>query len=130
MLSSRLNWRRTLFVATVVLALVCARQQRAAVESTGGTNPPTRDFPLVGGNYSNQRYSALSQINTSNVQRLGGAWSIHLEDGGKGFTSLDATPIVVDSMMYVSTGTRNVVAIDARTGNVKWRYRPESEGPS
>jgi PQQ-dependent dehydrogenase (methanol/ethanol family) len=88
---------------------------------------PTKDFPLAGGNYSNHRYSALDQINTTNVQKLGGAWSLRLEDGLRGgqLGNLDATPIVVDGIMYVTSGLRNVLAIDAKTGAVKWRYRPE-----
>jgi quinohemoprotein ethanol dehydrogenase len=92
-------------------------------------NPPSKDFPLAGGNYSNQRYSALDQINTSNVQKLGGAWSLRLEEGLRGgqLGNLDATPIVLDGVMYVTTGLRNVLAIDAKTGTVKWRYRPEGE---
>src|SRR5688500_16526882 len=92
-------------------------------------NAPTRDFPLAGGNYSNHRYSALDQINTSNVQKLGGAWSLRLEEGLRGgqLGNLGATPIVVGGVMYVTTGTRNVLGIDAKTGTGKWRYRPEGE---
>jgi PQQ-dependent dehydrogenase (methanol/ethanol family) len=91
---------------------------------------PTKDFPLAGGNYWNHRYSALDQINTSNIQKLGGAWSLHLEEGLRGgqLGNLDATPIVLDGVMYVTTGTRNVLAIDAKTGTVKWRYRPDDGG--
>jgi PQQ-dependent dehydrogenase (methanol/ethanol family) len=93
-------------------------------------NHPTKDFPLAGGNYSNHRYSALDKLNPSNVQQLGGAWSLRLEEGLKGgqLGNLDATPIVLDGVMYVTTGTRNVLAIDAKTGAVKWRYRPEGGG--
>jgi quinohemoprotein ethanol dehydrogenase len=92
------------------------------------TQVPSQDFPLSGGNYGHQRYSALDQINTSNVKKLGGAWMVRLEDGRPG-GQLQGTPVVVHGVMYVTTATRNVLAIDAKTGNVKWRYRPESEGP-
>jgi PQQ-dependent dehydrogenase (methanol/ethanol family) len=86
--------------------------------------PPTRDFPIAGGNYANWRYSALDKINTSTVKQLGGAWHIRLEDGGRG-GQLDGTPIIVDGVMYVASGMRNVLAINAKTGDVKWRYRPD-----
>lgn len=88
---------------------------------------PTKDFPLAGGNYFNHRFSSLDRINASNVKTLGGAWMIHLEEGLRGgqLGNLDATPIVVDGVMYVTTGLRNVLAIDAKTGTVKWRYRPD-----
>ena len=94
------------------------------------TMPPSQDFPLAGGDYSNRRYSALNQINTSNIEQLGGAWSIRLgRVPGRG-GQLPGTPIVVDGVMYVTTGAQHVLAIEAETGDVKWRYRPEAyEGP-
>ncbi len=86
--------------------------------------PPNKDFPLTGGNYWHQRYSALDRINTSNIKKLGGAWMIRLEEGRPG-GQLEGTPVVVDGVMYVTTGTRSVLAIEAGSGTVKWRYRPE-----
>src|SRR5437867_2046055 len=98
-----------------------------AAPNTDWKLPPTRDFPLAGGNYASWRYSALDKINTTNVKQLGGAWFIRLEEGRRG-GQLDGTPVVVDGVMYVTTGMRNVLAIDAKTGTVKWRYRPD--GPA
>jgi alcohol dehydrogenase (cytochrome c) len=103
----------------------------AAIAGRGGsasdwTQPPTNDFPLVGGNWANQRYSALSQINTRNVKNLGGAWMIHLEDGQGG--NMQATPIVVDGMMYITSSFQNVFAVDASTGAIKWTYKPGAGG--
>jgi quinohemoprotein ethanol dehydrogenase len=99
-----------------------------AAPSRNWTAVPSADFPLTGGNYWHQRYSALDRINTANVKNLGGAWMIHLEEGRPG-GQLEGTPVVIDGVMYVTTGTRGVLAIDARTGSVKWRYRPQdSEG--
>ena len=59
---------------------------------------------------------------------LGGAWMIRLEEGRPG-GQLQGTPVVIDGVMYVTTGTRNALAIDAATGKVKWWYRPDTEGP-
>jgi glucose dehydrogenase len=92
-----------LCVATGVLAF------SAVPAAPNWKMPPTRDFPLAGGSYSNQRYSALNQINSSNIKTLGGVWSLRVEERGRGGT-LDGTPIVVDGVMYVTTGTRNVLA--------------------
>ncbi len=92
------------------------------------TAAPGADFPLTGGNYWHQRYSTLDQINASNVTELGAAWLVGLE-GGRPGGQLEGTPVVVDGVMYVSTGTRSVLALDAATGAVKWRYRPESAAP-
>ena len=97
--------------------------------ASGGTTawqmPPGKDFPLVGGNWGNQRYSTLDRISRSNVRTLGGAWMLHLEDG-KTAGNMQATPIVVGGVMFIASGPGNVFAIDARTGAVKWRYRSES----
>ena len=114
--------------ALVAVTLVLAGIAGPSAQSNPSDlrSAPTADFPLVGGNYANQRYSELDTINTSNIKNLGGAWSIHLDEGLQGgqLGNLDATPVVVGGVMYVTTGARNVVAVDAKTGAVKWRYRP------
>jgi quinohemoprotein ethanol dehydrogenase len=111
------------------LALVGMVLYSVPAADSNWRSAPTKDFPLAGGNYSNHRYSALDRINTSNVQKLGGAWSIRLEEGLRGgqLGNLDATPIVIDGVMYVTTSMRNVLAIDAKTGTIKWRHRPEMQ---
>jgi len=88
--------------------------------------PASKDFPLAGGSLSNQRYSVLDKINTSNLKRLSGAWSIHLENGA-GAGNMEATPVVVDGVMYVTTFQQSVIAVDAKSGEMKWKYRPDSE---
>src|SRR5579864_5039955 len=98
----------------------------AAGQAGDWRGSPANDFPLAGGDYSNQRYSALDQINTTNIDKLRGAWSIHIDEGGPA-GNLDGTPIVVNGVMYVSTARQHVLAIDAATGAIKWRYRPGSE---
>ncbi|MDJ0786383.1 MAG: PQQ-dependent dehydrogenase, methanol/ethanol family [Myxococcota bacterium] len=73
-----------------------------------------------GRTYSEQRYSPLTRITDANVGQLGLAWSF--ETGTK--RGLEATPIVVDGVIY-TTGTWSVVyAIDARTGKEIWRHDP------
>jgi hypothetical protein len=59
--------------------------------------PPAGNFPLVGGNFANQRYSTLARIDRSNLNRLGGAWMVHAEDGRGGSISL-STVVVVDDV--------------------------------
>src|SRR5262245_20576454 len=110
-------------IGVALVAMVAA----SVMASLQWIAPPTKDFPLSGGNYWHQRYSALDKINTANVKKLGGAWMIRLEDGRPG-GQLEGTPVVLDGVMYVTTGSRNALAIDAATGKVKWRYRPDAEG--
>lgn len=74
-----------------------------------------------GRTYSEQRFSPLAQINKDTVGQLGLAWSWDTETT----RGLEATPIVVDGVMY-STGTWSVVyAHDAATGTLLWQYDPE-----
>src|SRR5262249_55853638 len=112
--------------AALSVMAVALRQPVVAGQSADWSMSPTSDFPLAGGDYANQRYSTLDQINTTNVNKLGGAWSVHLEEGGA-VGNLDGTPTVVNGVMYVSTPRLNVLAIDASNGAIKWRYRPGPE---
>ena len=85
--------------------------------------PPEKEWPVVGGDWGNTRYTPLSQLNTTNVKTLKGAWMARLSSGfGPGF-SQQATPVVKDGVMYITTGEQDVFALDARTGNIIWEYR-------
>src|SRR5262249_43255436 len=90
---------------------------------TGWQNPPGRNFPLVGGNLANLRYSSLTTINKTNIKQLGGAWMVHVEPGKSGIW-MQSTPVVVDGVMYLTTG--HITARDAKTGAVEWQY-PKGE---
>jgi PQQ-dependent dehydrogenase (methanol/ethanol family) len=118
----RLGWTRILLQA---MAIACLYQSTAG-QTTDWNRAPTSDFPLAGGSYTSQRHSALDQITPANIGQLGGAWSIHLEESGAA-GNLDGTPIVINGVMYVSTARQHVLAIDAATGTIKWRYRPGPE---
>jgi len=77
-----------------------------------------------GRTYSEQRYSPLNQISDQNVAELGLAWYTELStDRG-----IEATPIVVDGVMFVTGGWSIVHAIDARNGRVIWTYDPQVPG--
>jgi alcohol dehydrogenase (cytochrome c)/quinohemoprotein ethanol dehydrogenase len=71
--------------------------------------------------YSEQRFSPLDQINASNVENLKLAWYYDL-DTSRG---QEATPLVVDGVMYVSTAWSTVKALDAATGRPLWSYDPQ-----
>src|SRR6202167_374263 len=68
------------------------------------------------------RYTPLSQINTSNVSRLGLAWSVEVGPGGVG---QEATPLVHNGVIFSTTQWSVVFAVDARTHKEKWRWDPE-----
>ncbi len=80
----------------------------------------TANWLTYGRTYDERRHSPLDQISDTNVDQLGLLWSLEL--GTK--RGLEATPIVVDGVMFF-TGTWSVVhAVDARTGSLIWRHDP------
>jgi len=88
---------------------------------TGGTPHAPAEWPYHGGDQQEQRYSPLDAINRDTVGRLGLAWYHEFEsDRGQ-----EATPIVSDGVIYVSTGWAEIYAFDAETGKQLWRYDPE-----
>jgi quinohemoprotein ethanol dehydrogenase len=89
-----------------------------AIKANTGTS---KDWPMVGLDYGETRFSKLNQINTDNVKNLGLAWSYNL-DSSRG---VEATPIVVDGIMYVTAPWSVVHAVDARTGKKIWTFDPE-----
>src|ERR1700758_3001205 len=84
-------------------------------------SPVGKDWVTNGGNTTNQRYSTLKQIDTTNVKQLKGAWVTHLKGSGLGGKySIEATPIVKDGIMYIVTGNGDVFALNAKTGEILW----------
>src|SRR2546427_5730602 len=86
-------------------------------------SPIGKDWVTNGGNLTNQRYSTLKQIDTSNVTQLKGAWMTRLK--GSGFSakySLGASPLVKNGVMYVITGNNDIFALNAKTGAILWEY--------
>ena len=102
--------------AVLVAALTGGLQAQVPDDRRGY---PQADWPLVSGNWSSSRYSALTDIAVDTVDRLGGAWVTRLEGGA----SSRATPVVKDGVLYLTAGA-NVFAIDAGTGEPVWSWQP------
>ncbi len=81
----------------------------------------TLDWPTHGLDYGEMRYSKLNQVNDGNAKDLGVVWSYNLESK----RGVEATPIVVDGVMYVTAAWSVVHAIDARTGKRLWTFDPK-----
>jgi PQQ-dependent dehydrogenase (methanol/ethanol family) len=98
-------------VATVLLPLLLA--------SLAGA----QGWPVYGGDPGNTRFSPLTQINTANVGKLKVAWALQLGT----LRSQESTPILVGDTLYVTSswGPKHVFAVNARTGEVRWKYSPE-----
>ena len=81
--------------------------------------PRKGDWPEYGRDPGGSRYSPLTQINTTNVDRLGRAWTYHTGESGRAF---EATPILVNNVLYFSTQKQDVVALNPETGVEIWKY--------
>ena len=101
--------------------------------SFAGKQAIATDWPVFGGNWDHQRHAVSTQITPDNIQQLAPAWEFDT-----GITSsFQATPIVVNGVMYVSLPFNHVVALQADTGQQLWRYthdrikdRPMCCGPA
>jgi quinoprotein glucose dehydrogenase len=93
----------------------CAQQARAQASAQ----------PTVYGEYlGRDQFSSLGRISTANVRRLTLAWTYDIGETGRRF---EATPIVVDGVMYFPTPESKVIAVDAITGRRLWEYNPHVE---
>src|SRR5579883_460196 len=88
------------------------------------------NWPNYGNDPGGTKHSSLAQINRANVARLKPAWEYHTgalvpETPNNKKAAFEATPIVVDGTMYVSTPYDVVIALDAATGKEKWKFDPK-----
>lgn len=81
-----------------------------------------RTWTVSHGDAGARRYSALTQINKTNVKQLREAWTYHSGDGSG---NIQCNPIVVDGVLYVPTVGRALVALDAAKGTELWKFKPE-----
>lgn len=86
---------------------------------------PGSEWSTHGGDLYNRRYSPLETINVDTIKDLKPAWTTSLGSGIEFKYSGEATPLVADGVMYVTTGANDVLALDAITGEMLWDYRPE-----
>jgi quinoprotein glucose dehydrogenase len=87
------------------------------------------EWPAYGRDAGGSRYSPAARITRDNVSRLRVAWTYHtgaMPLTGAGLKSaFEATPILVDGVLYLSTPFNRVIALDPRTGAERWTYDPK-----
>jgi len=112
-----------LLVGLVALSWMVFGQTRRVDDLTLRNASKSGDEWLTYGlNPGETRYSPLKQIDTSNVNRLGLAWSYNVGPGGG---NQEATPLYWNGNIYGITNWSVVFSIDARTGKERWRWDPE-----
>jgi quinohemoprotein ethanol dehydrogenase len=134
---SRLGRPTRLLAITVFLALISGACNQARVASNKPVKPADvnesriinadgepGNWMTYGRTYDEERFSPLNQINDGNVSRLGLAWYYDLDtDRGQ-----EATPIVVDGVMYFTSAWSKVFALNAATGQLLWSFDPKVPG--
>jgi quinohemoprotein ethanol dehydrogenase len=111
--------------ATTVLAgwIGFAQQPTAQPTAAALSNAAqSKEWLTYGGNYSETRFSPLRQIDASNIDRLGLAWSYVVGPGGG---NQEATPLFSNGVLYGITNFSIAFAVDAKTGKEIWRFNPE-----
>lgn len=74
---------------------------------------------IAGGQWSQDHYSPLTQINRQNVKKLAVAWTYQTGEAGDG---LQTNPLVVDRVIYATTASSKVIALDAVSGKLIWKF--------
>jgi len=92
---------------------------------------PDQDWPVYGADPGGTKYSPLADINKDNASRLKLAWrwatqEQPLQQYGTSPGKFEATPVVVDGVMYFSTPYNRVIALDPATGRQLWAYDPKA----
>ena len=106
-------------VVSALNALQCPAQTRAS------------EWRFYGGDQGGTRHSPLRQIDRGNVGRLRRAWVYRTGELGLGLetssfrASFSTTPLVVEGVMYLSTPSSRVIALDAETGRELWKFDPQ-----
>jgi alcohol dehydrogenase (cytochrome c) len=110
---------RTSIVALGVLLGVWSDvRSQVSYERIVGAPQEPQSWLTYSGRYAGWRYSALDQVNNSNVTKLELQWAFQTADLGQ----LETTPIVVDGVLYGTGQNNHAFALDARTGRPIWRY--------
>lgn len=107
--------------ATLLYSLLITCSSVYAVDDNRllSADTDSTNWLTYGHGYSNQRYSGLDEINRDNVRHLAPRWIY--QTGIQG--TFQSNPLVADGVMYLTTPFNHVVALDAATGEEKWRYQ-------
>jgi quinoprotein glucose dehydrogenase len=106
--------------------VLCGFIGSAVLGSAAAQEGRTVEWPVYGGSLAAQHYSPLEQVNAQNVKDLKIAWRWYGGNFGPApEMKSETTPLMIGGVLYVTAGaTRNVVAIDAGSGETLWIWRP------
>jgi quinoprotein glucose dehydrogenase len=117
---------RNVVLPLVLVLCVCgiigakAGSQSNAARETGSGNT---DWPVYGGSYANTKYSKLAQINVHNVANLKEVWRFESNQTG----GLETTPVIIGKVLYAYTPKQEVIALDATSGKLIWKFDSQKD---
>ena len=112
-----------LLSALALSGLAAMARQPKKVDSRALRKPLATEWVTYGRDYAETHFSPLKQIDTTNVKRLGLAWT--WETASPAGANVEATPLMFNGILYGSLAWDVMFAVDARTGTCKWRWDPE-----
>jgi quinoprotein glucose dehydrogenase len=141
----RQNLTTLLFVSAIVAVIVACGQQAKAIPADAEpvtVSSAATDWPTIGGDAGSAHYSGLKQITRENVAQLAVAWTIRTGDASHdsgmkapagescsachtGSSKFEATPILANNRLYLSTALNRVLALDPASGKELWRHDPK-----
>ena len=118
-------------VLPAVVALAAAIGMAATLAGQTGANAPKSEteWRFFGGDAGATRYSPANQITAANVRDLRVAWRWSARNfGPRPAPQMQVSPLIVNGVMYTTAGVnRDVVALDAATGQLLWHWRPTGD---
>src|SRR6186997_1659455 len=122
-------WKVRMLLAVVALGSAIGLSATLTGQSGAGSSKSDIEWRFFGGDAGATRYSSANQINAANVRDLRVAWRWSARNfGPRPATAMQVSPLIVDGVMYTTAGiNRDVVALDAATGQLLWHWRPTGE---
>ncbi len=114
--------QRALLISSIALMVLSSCGTTPDVKTGDKSTAATVNWLGVGGDADESSFSRLDHINTHNVGQLRLAWSLDLE----GESSLEATPLAVDGVLYFTGSYAAVYAVDGVSGKLLWKFDPET----
>src|SRR3954464_6150454 len=108
----------------ILLLVICSgslAQAQVSSDRIAKASTEPQNWFTYSGNYNGNRYSTLSQITPDNVKNLELQWVLQVQQRGNS-DKWEASPLVVDGVMYTVRPPNDVVAVDAVTGRLFWAY--------
>src|SRR5829696_4591527 len=107
------------------MMFACFAVANLAAAATAIASDEHRTWSVYNGDFAGTKYSALSQINRSNVSGLKPAWIFRCDDTRQQpATTIECNPIVIDGVMFITSAGLKLIALDAITGLQRWVFDP------